>query len=410
VCACPSCRKIPIWLKCRIAVPANRADGSRIEALRLQQTRLSPYCAALFFFLVGPFVSAQSTTGADAVALLKGTTQILTELSRGSATTVPDAVLNRTQCVVVIQGARTRLHSGTTACRENSDRWNSPVLVTFERQDGAARAATLLIFASSDAAVRALRSGLLEIQTYKYSIAPLAPKKAILDENELNADVFTYEYRRGRLSGARLHGIVRQSKANGRQSAEDGVLHAPQKITKRYLSSLTSFFNTIVPSGIVIHHSAVLPDEDTPPRDERQIDKYHATRGFEITCFGHVYHVAYHYLILTNGRIQSGRPDRCEGAHAKGYNSYLGISIIGDFDGQDNPKGERGPAKPNEKQIASLIRLCHRLMLRYHIRASHIVRHSDIAGTRCPGNRFPFSAFLKKLQRTTFKSSSRPAE
>ena len=387
-------------LKRRIALPANRAHASRIEAVRLIANTLSTHCVALFFILACPSTSAQPSPGGDAVALLKGTTRILTELSHGSATTIPDAILNRTQCILVIQAARTPLHSGTTACRETSDRWNNPVVVTFERKAGPTRAATLFIFVVSDAAVRALRSGLLEIQTYKYPVAPLAPKNAILDEHEVNTDVFTYEYMGGRLSGTRLHGIVRQSKSYGQQSADKDVPHASIKINKRYLSSLTSFFNTIVPSGIVIHHSAVLPDEDTPPRNERQIDKYHAARGFEITCFGHVYHVAYHYLILTNGRIQSGRPDRCEGAHAKGYNSYLGISVIGDFDSHDNPKGEKGPAKPNEKQLASLIRLCHRLMLRYHIPANHIVRHSDIAATKCPGNGFPFPAFLKELQRT----------
>ena len=363
----------------------------------------------MFLFLAGPFASAQATTGADAVALLKHTTQILTELSHGSATTVPDAVLNRTQCLVLIEAARTRLRPGTAACRETSGGWNNPVLLTFERKAQATPAATLLIFVSSDAAVRALHKGLLEIQTSKYSVAPLAPKNAIPDEHELNAEVFTYKYMGGRLSGGRLQGIVRPAKANGQQGAAEGVPHASNKLNKRYVSSLTSFFNTIVPSGIVIHHSAVLPDEDSPPRSERQIDKYHATRGFEITCFGHVYHVAYHYIILANGRIQTGRPDRCEGAHAKGYNSYLGISVIGDFDNRDNPEGEKGPAQPNEKQIASLIRLCQRLMLRYHIRANHIVRHSDIAATRCPGNRFPFSAVLKELQHH-LKTSNRTSE
>ena len=65
-------------------------------------------------------------------------------------------------------------------------------------------AATLLIFVSSDAAVRALHKGFLEIQTSKYSVAPLAPKNAIPDEHELNAEVFTYKYMGGRLSGGRL--------------------------------------------------------------------------------------------------------------------------------------------------------------------------------------------------------------
>jgi N-acetylmuramoyl-L-alanine amidase len=122
----------------------------------------------------------------------------------------------------------------------------------------------------------------------------------------------------------------------------------------------------------------------------------------------HIYHAAYHYVILTNGRVQPGRPERCEGAHAEGYNSYLGISVVGDFDTRDNPTGKKGATKPTEKQIASLVQLCRRLKDRYNIPLQHIVRHSDIASRRCPGDRFPFSAFLQQLQATTPKSSKLP--
>jgi hypothetical protein len=313
-------------------------------------------------------------------------------------------VLNRAQCLVVILAGTARLRSGTATCRESSDRWNSPILVQFKEAGRTHVAATLLIIVSKDAAVQALRSGSLEIETYKDPVAPTAPKNAIPSERELNRDLFTYGYISGRLSGRRVHGIVRYGKNKG---DDKDLTHAQKKIAKKYLSSVTSFFNTIMPSGIVIHHTAVLPDQDVPPRNERQIDKYHATRGFEIICFGHVYHVAYHYLILTNGRIQTGRPDRCEGAHAKGYNSYVGISVVGDFDSRDNPKGEKGPEKPNEKQIASLVRLCQRLIVRYHIRVDHIVRHSDTAATKCPGDRFPFSALLKQLQRDATSSNKK---
>jgi lipid-binding SYLF domain-containing protein len=350
---------------------------------------------------------AQSPSGAEATELLKGTTQVLTELSDRPAVTVPDAVLNRAQCLVVIPAGTTPLRPGTATCRETADRWDSPTLIHFKEAGRRHVAATLLIFVSKDAAVQFSRSGSLEVETYKDPVAPLAPKNALPSEHELNRDLFTYEYIKGRLAGHRVHGTVRYDKNKG-DTAQD-FSHAPKKITRKYLSSVTSFFNTIIPAGIVIHHTAVLPDEEVPPRNERQIDKYHASKGFEITCFGHVYHVAYHYLILTNGRIQTGRPDRCEGAHAKGYNSYLGISVVGDFDSRDNPKGEKGPEKPNEKQIASLIRLCQRLILRYHIRLDRIVRHSDTAVTKCPGDRFPFSALLKQLQRTTFKSTRRPS-
>ncbi len=149
----------------------------------------------------------------------------------------------------------------------------------------------------------------------------------------------------------------------------------------------------------MIHHTAVIPGENTVPRSERDIDKYHRARGFEILCFGRVYHVAYHYLIMPNGKVKGGRPERCEGAHAEGYNSYLGISVVGDFSSEDNPTGKKGPTRPSAKQIASLIQLCLRLKDRYNIPLQHIVRHSDISSTKCPGDRFPFRSILDQLQR-----------
>jgi hypothetical protein len=344
----------------------------------------------------------RSRTRTQPAALLKHTAQLFNDLSRRSLTTVPDAVLNRAQCVVVIPPGTRRLRVGTAACRENSDRWNTPVLVTFEGKAGSRRATDLLMFILNDSAVKALLSGTLQIETYRHALPPLAPKKAIPADHELSAALLTYEYAGVRLSGTRVQGIVRQEKDN-ELVRSDALNDARRKITKQYLSALTTFFNTIIPTGIVIHHSAVLPDEDAPPRNEHEIDNYHATRGFEITCSAHVYHVAYHYVVLPNGRVQSGRPERCEGAHAKGYNSYLGVSVIGDFDSRDNPSGEKGPIKPNQKQIAATIRLCRRLMSRYHIPVSHVVAHSDIAATRCPGDRFTFRAFRHELKSSNDK-------
>jgi N-acetyl-anhydromuramyl-L-alanine amidase AmpD len=159
-----------------------------------------------------------------------------------------------------------------------------------------------------------------------------------------------------------------------------------------------SLFNRIVPTGIVIHHTAVLPMATAPPANTGEVDRYHESRGFEIVCEGRVYHVAYHYLILPDGRVQAGRPERCEGAHARGYNSYLGISVVGDFSSRDNPSGSKGLIRPSEAQIASLVRLCRELRTRYRIPLQHIVRHSDISSTQCPGDRFPFAPLLGKLQ------------
>ncbi len=346
---------------------------------------------------------------AERAALLKHAARLFEDLSRSSENTIPDAVLNRTRCVAAIRampaGTGMLSRRGVATCREASDHWNAPAFITFEENGGSKHGADLLIFILKDAGVRALRSGRLEIQKQKHAVAPLVATTAIPTQVELSVELLTYEYAGNVLSGSGARGGLRQDVDKGPHESDQALSDVPKKITEQYLSSLTSFFNTITPTGIVVHHTALIPSENALPRSERDVDKYHETRGFEITCFGHIYHAAYHYVILTNGRVQAGRPERCEGAHAEGYNSYLGISVVGDFDSQDNPTGKKGATKPTEKQIASLVQLCRRLQDRYNIPLQHIVRHSDIASTRCPGDRFPFSAFLQQLQTTTAKSS-----
>src|SRR5436309_1286206 len=340
------------------------------------------YIAGTSLCLVSTVARAQPTTAVEPGAVLSRTTQMLKELSRSSPSTVPDAVLNRAQCVVLIPAGTRRLRPGTVSCRETSDQWNTPTLVTFEGRAGSRRSADILIFVVTDAAVKSLRSGSLQVASSTKPLAPVAPKRAIPTEHELTRDVLTYEYAGHKLSASRVQGVVRQEKDAERARSDKALGDASKKITRQYLSSLTSFFNTIIPTGIVVHHTAVLPDEGAPPRNEKEVDKYHATKGFEINCFGHVYHIAYHYLILTSGRIQKGRPERCEGAHAKNYNSYLGISVVGDFDSRDNPKCEKGPTQPNLKQMAALVRICRQLMLRYHIPVSRVRRHRVASHSR----------------------------
>src|SRR5437868_8940756 len=100
------------------------------------------------------------------------------------------------------------------------------------------------------------------------------------------------------LSGSGARGVLRQDVDKGPHESDQALSDVPKKITEQYLSSLTSFFNTIMPTGIVVHHPALIPSETALPRRERDVDKYHETRGFEITCFGHISHAAYHYIIL----------------------------------------------------------------------------------------------------------------
>lgn len=63
--------------------------------------------------------------------------------------------------------------------------------------------------------------------------------------------------------------------------------------------------------------------------------------SFETFYWGQIYHIGYHYIILPDGTLESGRPEKCKGAHAVGYNDYLGICLIGDFSPGDNINGEK---------------------------------------------------------------------
>src|SRR5437016_681095 len=101
--------------------------------------------------------------------------------------------------------------------------------------------------------------------------------------------------------------------------------------------SVPSFVNTIGPGGIIIHHSAVPPFPDGRPIDAKLIDEIHRERGYNAFYWGRFYHIGYHYVILPDGTVQQGRPEHCRGAHAQGYNSYIGICLVGDFSSKDNP-------------------------------------------------------------------------
>jgi len=323
--------------------------------------------------------------------------RVLKDISAKSRDGVPDAVLNSTKCFAVIPSAiRQRPNisgSGVVTCRDTRDSWSPPAYVNFSGRSVRARSPDLLVFVLSDKAVRALRSGKLQIGGQNHAPAPLVNTNPVITQVELTAESFTYERAGAVLSSSEANGVI----LGGASNRDDNQVSKTS--TDKYVSSVVSFFNTITATGIVFHHTALIPGENKPPRSERDVDKYHQDRGFEILCSGRVYHMAYHYLIMPNGAIKPGRPERCEGAHAVGYNSYLGISLVGDFSSEDNPNGGKGPIRPSAQQIASLVRLCRRLRRRYKIPVQHIIRHSDIANTQCPGDRFPFKSVLDQLKK-----------
>ena len=335
------------------------------------------------------------TSKSSQTAELQASTRVLKAISARSDVGIPDVVLNQTKCLVVLpllKGKPTRISgAGVSTCRETPSQWGAPSFVQF--QGRGVRAQTgLIIFILSESGTRTLDSGELRIGSDARTRAPVVRRGSAIDQTELNAELLTYQSSAGGLSSSQASGTIQVDSVSGPTSS--GI---SAKIADSYRSSVLSFFNTIIPTGIVLHHTAVIPGQDTVPQKEKDIDEYHRERGFEILCSGRVYHVAYHYLVMSNGTVKAGRPERCEGAHATGYNSYLGISVVGDFSSEDNPSGDKGPIRPSARQMASLARLCRRLRRRYEISLRRIVRHSDVANTQCPGDRFPFGSLINSL-------------
>jgi hypothetical protein len=157
-------------------------------------------------------------------------------------------------------------------------------------------------------------------------------------------------------------------------------------------AGLVSYRNTIQPAGVIIHHSAIPPLANGPAVGADYIDAVHQRRGFSVFYWGKFYHIGYHYLILPDGELQTGRPEHCVGAHASGYNSYLGVCLVGNFSPQANPRGEGGLQRPSDAQMKTLRELVSKLREKYDIPPQQILKHYEVnPETECPGRNFPDS-------------------
>jgi N-acetylmuramoyl-L-alanine amidase len=315
---------------------------------------------------------------------------VLDAVAQTPANAIPDAVLNHTQCLLVFPSRGDDVNraglQGIASCRRDAQEWEKPAAVTFAGSRPSEQT-DLLVFLLSSSAPGMLRTGHLDLPSA--AAGPLVQLSSVVAPVELRSDAVAYVRAGKNLKGVSLGGRIRAEQDQ----------HWPEQESKQYSAALVSFFNIIVPTGIIIHHTATIPGKGRVPASEGEVDQYHQTRGFNVLCFGHEYHVAYHYLVLPDGKIQQGRPERCEGAHAPGYNSYLGISVVGDFSRADNPRGSKGLPRPTQKQIKSLIELCRKLRHQYNIPLQHILRHSDVAPTICPGDRFPFEYLVSQVAR-----------
>jgi hypothetical protein len=150
-----------------------------------------------------------------------------------------------------------------------------------------------------------------------------------------------------------------------------------------------SLLNTRVPQGIVVHHSGV-PGVLTTD----QLARFHRSRGYGAFYWGHIYRIGYHYIIFPDGHVEQTRPDHLVGAHAIGYNNYIGICLVGNFTGVEGVLTTRPPIA----QMASLEVLVRELKAHYAFSQDRIHLHREMSkSTDCPGAGFPESDFKKSI-------------
>ncbi len=141
---------------------------------------------------------------------------------------------------------------------------------------------------------------------------------------------------------------------------------------------------------LVLHHTA------TNGGSVAALDEGHRKR---IDQFGSPWlGVGYHFVI-GNGR---GMPDgqieatfrwkqQLHGAHAgsqRHNRDGIGICLVGDFE----------QSGPTTRQMAAVSRLCEWLMKEHDILPARVLRHSDVAATKCPGQLFPYEDFLRDIK------------
>ena len=120
-------------------------------------------------------------------------------------------------------------------------------------------------------------------------------------------------------------------------------------------------------NSIIIHCTATKPLAHINVNDVR---RWHRERGFS--------DIGYHYLILVDGTVETGRPLSAIGAHCKGHNAHsIGICYVGGLNDKGKPADTRTPAQC-EAMRTLLTSLKHRFP------DATIHGHRNFAAKACP--------------------------
>lgn len=133
---------------------------------------------------------------------------------------------------------------------------------------------------------------------------------------------------------------------------------------------------------IVIHCSATKNGKSLRTATQtaaQRIDEWHKQRGFKRSPVlakqfnPHLPHLGYHYVIDTDGTVETGRMVGEIGAHVKGHNQYsVGICLVGGITAGGKNHGEY-----TEKQWIALHKLLQKLESEYP--SANICGHRDLS-------------------------------
>lgn len=120
-------------------------------------------------------------------------------------------------------------------------------------------------------------------------------------------------------------------------------------------------------NSIIIHCTATKPLAHINVNDVR---RWHRERGFS--------DIGYHYLILVDGTVETGRPLSAIGAHCKGHNAHsIGVCYVGGLNAKGAPADTRTPAQ--RKALRQLL-----TRLKQQFPAATIHGHRDFTTKACP--------------------------
>lgn len=118
---------------------------------------------------------------------------------------------------------------------------------------------------------------------------------------------------------------------------------------------------------IILHHTA-----SPATWDAARIDREHRAKGWS--------QIGYHFVVLSSGEVQPGRPATLVGAHAKGANDdSLGVVLVGSFEAPKPP--------PPLAQWTAAVELVEELCEVYGLTWRDVYGHCEVGTTPtlCPG-------------------------